>query len=691
MQKITVLILLLAIGLVSLGQTDLKKYSIEQYIEKFAPIAQNEMALYGIPASITLAQGILESNYGNSELTIKAKNHFGIKCHNGWTGKGYYMDDDAKHECFRVYDTDAESYRDHSDFLKTRDRYASLFELEPTDYKSWAKGLSRAGYATNPQYANLLIRIIEERNLMRFDTKKQIDTSVDYSDTNSVLDQIPDKIFLFNNIKTVIVKQGYDLQTIADIYHMNVRQLTKYNDIDADATLTPGQKIYLQPKRSKGLEKFHEVKAGEDMHFISYKQGIKLSALYKKNQMEPGEEPLVGERLCLHRKCKDKPKTYSPEDLLAKKNAELDKHIEQVKKDRKKEIADSLANTNYNSPSNSYKGLPYYHTLQAGETMYSLSKKYGASIADIESWNNMKPGAKLNVGQKLIVGYGDVKPIEPPKMPEPINPEIFGDTAAKEKPKPAPTPTPTPTPEPPKVDTIGQVTDVIVDETDLDPIVQTEEDDEPDNILAYPEYHVVAAGESMYGIAKKYGITVEQVKEWNNLPDYSVSVGQKLVVYDNTTTVEEEVPLETEIENNKRDETVIYHTVVAGETLYGVARQYNVSVNDIRKWNPGMDDMLKTGQKLVIGKVDKPTPPDENDVPKPAPKPEPVPTPAPEQPKPTQPEAPKTTGTQYHTVEPGQTLYAISRMYNVTVEQLTQWNNLTSTSINVGQKLIVSP
>lgn len=116
MQKITILILLLASGLLASAQPDLKKFTIEQYIEKYASLAQNEMALYGIPASITLAQGILESNYGNSELTTKAKNHFGIKCHNGWTGKGYYMDDDTKQECFRVYDTDAESYRDHSDF-----------------------------------------------------------------------------------------------------------------------------------------------------------------------------------------------------------------------------------------------------------------------------------------------------------------------------------------------------------------------------------------------------------------------------------------------------------------------------------------------------------------------------------------------------------------------------------------------
>lgn len=681
MQKITILLLLLATGLIASAQTDLKKYTIEQYIEKFAPLAQKEMSLYGIPASIKLAQGILESNYGNSELTRNARNHFGIKCHSGWTGKGYYMDDDAKNECFRVYDNDSESFRDHSDFLKNRERYAFLFELEATDYKSWAKGLQRAGYATNPQYANLLIRIIEDRNLARFDTKKQIDVTKDYSSPDVVINQLPDQIYLFNNIKTVLVKPGQDLQAIANAYHMNLRQLTRYNDMEPDEVLQTGQKIYLQPKRSKGFEKLHEVKQGEDMRFISQKQGIKLSTLYKKNRMEPGEEPLPGERLCLQKKCKEKPKTRNEEELLEEKKKELDKHISQVKKDTKKVYADSMAIVRENDKTtavNKPKGPPYYHTVAAGETMYSISKKYGVAIADVEMWNKLGTGPKLSVGQKLIVGYGDVKPIEPPKMPEPINPGIFGADSSKYKPA-----TP-PVTEPPKKPVVETPTEepVVVTEAELDPSVPEKQPDEPENPMAYPEYHIVAAGESMYGIAKQYGITVEQLREWNNLPDYNVSIGAKLMVYDNTTTPSEVVPLETEIDNNKRDEGAIYHTVVAGETLYGVARLYQVSVNDIKKWNPGMDEMLKTGQKLVIAKVDQPSPPDEADVPKPK-------QPAPAKPAPT--ETPKSTETKYHTVEPGQTLYAISRLYNVTVEQITQWNNLSTTSINVGQKLIVSP
>lgn len=684
MQKITILLLLLATGLIASAQTDLKKYTIEQYIDKFAPLAQNEMSLYGIPASIKLAQGILESNYGNSELTRNARNHFGIKCHSGWTGKGYYMDDDAKNECFRVYDTDSESFRDHSEFLKNRERYAFLFELEATDYKSWAKGLQRAGYATNPQYANLLIRIIEDRNLARFDTKKQVDVTKDYSDPDKVIEQLPDQIYLFNNIKTVLVKPGQDLQAIANAYHMNLRQLTKYNDMEPDVLLQTGQKIYLQPKRNKGFEKLHEVKQGEDMRFISQKQGIKLNTLYKKNRMVPGEEPLPGERLCLQKKCKEKPKTRNEEELLEEKKKDLDKHISQVKKDTKKEYADSMAIVRENekaAAANAPKGPPYYHTVAAGETMYSISKKYGAAIADIEMWNKLGTGPKLSVGQKLIVGFGNVKPIEPPKMPEPINPEIFGADSSKYKPS---TPPVTEQPKAPEEEPTTPVEEepVVVTEAELDPSVPEKQPDEPENPMAYPEYHIVAAGESMYSIAKQYGITVEQLREWNNLPDYNVSIGNKLVVYDNTATPSDIVPLETEIDNNKRDEGVIYHTVVAGETLYGVARQYQVSVNDIKKWNPGMDEMLKTGQKLVIAKVDKPSPPDEADVPKPK-------QPAPPKPAPT--ETPNSTGTQYHTVEPGQTLYAISRLYNVTVEQISQWNNLQTTSINVGQKLIVSP
>ncbi len=151
---------------------------IEKYIAQWAPTAVREMYRSGVPASITLAQGILESRYGLSTLAADGNNHFGIKCHKDWTGKKQYHDDDAKGECFRVYDTADESFRDHSDFLRYRDRYKFLFDLETTDYKSWAYGLKKAGYATDPGYPGKLIKYIEDYKLYEYDTMPLDQTSV---------------------------------------------------------------------------------------------------------------------------------------------------------------------------------------------------------------------------------------------------------------------------------------------------------------------------------------------------------------------------------------------------------------------------------------------------------------------------------------------------------------------------------
>jgi len=151
-----------------------KKITVEEYIDKYQDLAISEMKKHRIPASIKMAQAILESGSGNSELAVKANNHFGIKCHKGWTGKTYHKDDDEKDECFRKYKSPEDSYRDHSHFLTSRDRYKSLFDLEITDYKGWAYGLKQAGYATNPRYPELLIRIIEVNGLTRLDAGRRL-------------------------------------------------------------------------------------------------------------------------------------------------------------------------------------------------------------------------------------------------------------------------------------------------------------------------------------------------------------------------------------------------------------------------------------------------------------------------------------------------------------------------------------
>jgi len=278
-----------------------RKMTAQQYIDSFKDEAIKEMLMYNIPASITLAQGMLESGNGNSDLAVYANNHFGIKCHKGWDGPTYIKDDDAKDECFRKYPDVLDSYTDHSQFLKSRPRYAFLFELKRTDYKGWAKGLKEAGYATDPKYTQRLLELIETYKLYQYDEIEGMENiDVFEQAQNTKPDKIePREIFRFRFIKYIIVKPGDTFYKIARDTDKDLWQIYKYNDLTEKDKLYPGQKIYIQPKRNKAKEPTHTVKKGETMHSISQLHGIKLKKLYKKNNMKPGEEPKVGDILYL--------------------------------------------------------------------------------------------------------------------------------------------------------------------------------------------------------------------------------------------------------------------------------------------------------------------------------------------------------------------------------------------------------
>lgn len=279
-----------------------------QYISTFDQDAVREMLKSGVPASITLAQGMLESDNGNSDLAINARNHFGIKCHSTWTGKRYHKDDDAKGECFRVYVSAYESYLDHSDFLKRNKRYEFLFSLERTDYKAWAYGLKKAGYATNPKYPELLIKIIEENSLHRFDKmmaadlptlggkaedfeKQKLPDKTTASNSNNGAIMVSD-----NQIKYVFAQQGDHVDELAKRYRMGRWQIYCYNEIKRGHTFAANDVVYLQPKRRKykGQSTTHTVKSGETLWHISHKYGIKqrhlarLNHLGKNDAVNPG-------------------------------------------------------------------------------------------------------------------------------------------------------------------------------------------------------------------------------------------------------------------------------------------------------------------------------------------------------------------------------------------------------------------
>lgn len=296
-----------------------RSFTREEYIETYRDIAIEEMRRNGVPASIKLAQGILESGFGNSDLARMANNHFGIKC-NGWTGRTILQDDDRKNECFRAYNSAIESYRDHSQFLRTRPWYASLFELDPTDYKAWAHGLKRAGYATNPRYAQLLIRVIEENNLSQYDQmalamvgqlpempnlRSAGSRPATPAPTQTVEDFAPlsfetHRVVKTNNrIKYVEARPGDTPESLAREMNMRPWQIINYNELQEGQQIRPGQIVYLQPKRKQGVKAAHIAQPGETMYDISQQYGIRLDHLLSRNQMEPWQQPSVGQKILL--------------------------------------------------------------------------------------------------------------------------------------------------------------------------------------------------------------------------------------------------------------------------------------------------------------------------------------------------------------------------------------------------------
>jgi LysM repeat protein len=292
--------------------TSKKKPSLtgQDYIEQYKDIAIREMRKTGIPASIKLAQGMLESNYGNSTLATEANNHFGIKCHNDWKGRRIYHDDDRKNECFRKYDHPIESFQDHSRFLTEYSRYAFLFDYETTDYKAWAKGLKKAGYATSPTYAGKLIEMIERYKLYNFDAGPR--ARVNYEQETTELGNVDDyeistpghTVQNRNRIDYIIVREGDTYKSLTEELELMPWELQKYNELNSRHNIKPGQILYLQPKRNKAARGYeiHIVKEDDTMHSISQMYGIKLDKLYKKNRMKEGTQPKPGTTIYLRSK-----------------------------------------------------------------------------------------------------------------------------------------------------------------------------------------------------------------------------------------------------------------------------------------------------------------------------------------------------------------------------------------------------
>jgi hypothetical protein len=305
--------------------------SAAEYIQRYKDLAISEMARSGVPASITLSQGMVESDYGRSTLARTANNHFGIKCHNDWKGPSVRHHDDRHNECFRKYSSPEDSFADHSDFLRNRSRYSSLFDLPLTDYKGWARGLKNAGYATNPRYAEMLIRKIEEYNLQYYDLMLPVSRAGSgtrspavpageirlrenevLSDVKAGQSRINDNFTVNihdqrevenNGSQYIILRNGETMEMVMEEYGLFRWEILRFNDLEDGFVPRSGQILYIQPKRSRaesGKEK-HTAGAGDTMHSVSQEYGIRLGKLYDYNRMPKGSEAEEGQVLWLRR------------------------------------------------------------------------------------------------------------------------------------------------------------------------------------------------------------------------------------------------------------------------------------------------------------------------------------------------------------------------------------------------------
>jgi len=448
------------------GSLSAQKMSTQQYIEEYKYAAMQEMKIYGIPASVTLAQGILESASGNSRLAKDCNNHFGIKCRKNWTGSFCLADDDAPDECFRGYTNAMESYRDHSLFLKGASRYDFLFNMPATDYRAWAHGLRQAGYATNPAYGDIIVGVVERYRLSMYDSMLVL--GEDYSSP----DTAAGRLIQMHGLPAIIVSKSRNPEDIARLYDMGVWQIYKYNDLKRGEELKPGEILYLKPKKRKGDEKYHMVKEGETLRDISQQHSVKLKYLEKFNHVMASQSLKPGEVIYLRDKRQKDSLQKTVTDRMPEPTIEKDtawKNNDFLRKDDKDKVISGTQQEGLPTGKTSYTGKTTYldiypanrvsyHTVLAGETVYSISRLYNISVDSVINWNHLA-NANIRAGQELRVNW---------------------------------------------VRTIIQQKDI--------------------------QTHTVSAGETLYQISRRYGISVSELQDKNNLKASEIKAGQVLII-----------------------------------------------------------------------------------------------------------------------------------------------------------------
>jgi LysM repeat protein len=360
----------------------------QQYVDKYKDLAIKEMKRMGVPAAITLAQGLLETENGNSDLVKKSNNHFGIKCKSSWTSDAVTHDDDEKGECFRSYKDAEASYRDHSNYLRGMEWYAFLFELDPLDYKGWARGLRKAGYATNPKYPEILIKNIEQYNLQQYSVMgakdvlqvekgkyqddKEPAPEKSSTDDNPSPGNASETVNYINGHKYINAKKGTSLLAIATENDIDLSKLLSYNDLEEDGILKDDQLIFLQKKGKTGATDFYITGQQEPLYDIAQKNGIQLKYLLLYNGLKENAPVAAGTKLYL-----------SP--------------VAQTQQAAAVKDAAALAVVKKEVPA-----PPKTHKVQPKEGLYSIAKKYQVTIQQLRQWNNLTTD-NLRIGQELVV------------------------------------------------------------------------------------------------------------------------------------------------------------------------------------------------------------------------------------------------------------------------------------------------
>lgn len=427
----------------------------EQYILKYKDIAESEMVRTGVPAAISLAQGILESQSGQGWLVTHSHNHFGVKCKNGWTGPSIDHDDDRRNECFRVYASDDSSWRDHSDFLRTTPRYAFLFYLDPADYKAWAVGLRKAGYATDKHYADRLIKTIETYHLERYsqqvlamgkgrpesDFQAMLDRKVARDRAAAGIPEVqetpqtraapaedkasayPAGEFHINGRRVVYLPGGTQLIAVAEQHHIRLSRLVSNNELQGDV-LPQAMLIYLQKKRKTGVTATHRVAAGETLRNIAQREGIQLKWLCRFNHLGKDDAPAAGTLLYLTDYAPEEPSPEAGE----KKRGFLARLFSGHKSSRalpssRKEVGQTPASVASSSetapePAAEQPGNPrppavsrkeassLTYEVKQGDTLYGIAREYKVPLDSLRKWNGIE-GDTIQAGQKLIIKTGN--------------------------------------------------------------------------------------------------------------------------------------------------------------------------------------------------------------------------------------------------------------------------------------------